>query len=140
MRRHATLIQQTCRGENESAGANRCHTPYSRRNRTHPFDQARIRASLLNVHAAARNDQSVESVADIIESMGWSNLDSALGSDRAGRGGDEHTLVPGLTPASKPWQPRVSVEEYIVRTAHIENFAAGVDKKANPAGIGELLR
>src|ERR1700733_11985435 len=106
----------------------------------HPFDEGRILAGLLNIQTASGNDQGVQFVSYLMKSVGWSNLDSALGADEAGRGGDDDTLVAGFASSSEPCQPCVSVEECVVGTTHIENFATGIDQEANPAGIGDLLR
>jgi hypothetical protein len=58
-------------------------------------------------------------VAYVIEGMGWSDLDSALCPDGARGGGDDDTLVAGFASSPGSRQPCVSVEERVVRTAHI---------------------
>jgi hypothetical protein len=104
MRRYAPVMQEARGRQYERAGANRRHPPHPRRHRTHPFDEGRILAGLLDTYYATRDEQSIQTVPYVMETVGCDDLDSTHRPDRSRGGGQDIALVAGLVGSPEPPQ------------------------------------
>src|ERR1019366_478010 len=108
--------------------------------RTRPFDEGRIIvADLLDIYAT-RHDQSIQTVLNVIATLGCDDLDSAMRPDRSTGGGQDNKLVARFVGSPEPWQPIVCEVEHVQWSAHIADFTIRVDQDSDPAGLADLLR
>jgi len=140
MRRHAPVMQEACSRQDEGAGTNRRHPPHPRRHRTHPFDEGRILAGLLDTYYATSDDQSIQTVPYVMETVGCDDLDSTHRPHPSRGSGEDIALVAGFVGSPEPSQPEVRVVERVAGSAHIDDIATRIYQESDPAGPGDLLR